>query len=292
MSRILAIDLGGTRCRAGLATSDDPAAVQPVGEWAAPQSRAAFLALLREQLAAHGASRLGLGIPGLAQGSVCRWVPNLDYLDGLDLGAALPGVTVGLGNDAQLALLAEIGAGAASGMSDAILIAIGTGIGSAVLSGGRIVAGAHGGACSFGWASADPDDGGDDRSGWLERMASGRALDALALAAGHADGLALVQAARDGDARAVAALEPPMRLLGTALAGAVALLDPEAIILAGGVVRAADVLAPLIEPALRRQLPPHLRQIVLRPGRFGAQAGLVGAAFAGAWGAEWRHRHG
>jgi glucokinase len=292
MSRILAVDLGGTRCRAGLATLDDPAGVQPVGEWPAPPSRAAFLALLHAQLAAHGASRLGLGIPGLAEGSVCRWVPNLGYLDGLDLAAALPGVTVGLGNDAQLALLAERGAGAARGLDDAILLAIGTGIGSAVLSGGRIVAGAHGGACSFGWASADPDDAGDDRSGWLERMASGRALDALAGAAGHADGMALVQAARDGDADAVAALEPPMRALGTALAGAVALLDPAAIILAGGVVRAADVLAPLILPALRRQLPPHLRGIAIRPGRFGAQAGLVGAAFAGARGAQWRDRHG
>ena len=85
---------------------------------------------------------------------------------------------IGIGNDAQIALLAEASAGAAKGMSDAILLSIGTGIGSAVLANGSIVAGSRGGACSFGWACADMDDPGEDRSGWLERVASGRALDA------------------------------------------------------------------------------------------------------------------
>jgi glucokinase len=129
-------------------------------------------------------------------------------------------------------------------------------------------------------------------SGWLERHASGRALDAAATAAGFANGAALVEAARGGDARATAALEPPMRALGTALAGAVALLDPSVVILAGGVVRSLDVLAPMILAPLRRQLPKHLRGIELKAGQFGARAGLVGAAFAGARGPNWRRQHG
>ena len=294
---ILAIDLGGTRYRAGIATTDDPAAVEGVGEWAAPVDRPAFLAMLAGQLAGHGASRLGLGIPGLARGTVCHWVPNLPYLDGLDLAAKFPDIAVGLGNDAQLALLAEVSAGAAQGMEDALLLAIGTGIGSAVLAGGQIVTGAGGGACSFGWAVGDLDDIGEDRSGWLERHASGRALDAAAAETGFAGGTALVEAARAGDKRALEALMPPMQALGVALAGAVGLLDPEAVILAGGVAGALDVLEPLILPALKRQLPRHLRGIGLRAGRFGPRAGLVGAAFAGALGPEWRrqpgrHRHG
>ncbi|MDB5542512.1 MAG: putative N-acetyl-glucosamine kinase 2, family [Devosia sp.] len=289
---ILAVDLGGTRFRAGVADVGDPAAVGPVGEWAAPQTLPAFMELLQLQLAEHGATRLGLGIPGLAEGSVCRWVPNLGYLDGLDLAARLPGVSIGLGNDAQLALLAEAKAGAAAGLGDAILLAIGTGIGSAVLAGGRIVAGSRGGACSFGWAVADVDDPGEDRSGWLERMASGRALDAAARRVGLDSGSALVTEARNGDDAALAALLPSMQALGAALAGAVALLDPEAIILAGGVAASVDVLKPLILPALRRQLPPHLRDIDIRPGHFGPKAGLVGAALAGAYGPNWRNGHG
>ncbi len=289
---ILAIDLGGTQFRAGHAHPDRPTAMEPLGTWPAPRDRAGFVALVDEQLRRTGATRLGLGIPGLARGSICRWVPNLPYLDGLDLADQFSGTSVGLGNDAQLALLAEATWGAAAGLDDAILLAIGTGIGSAVLAGGAIVSGSSGGACSFGWASADLTDPGEDRSGWLERHASGRALDNVAAAMGLGNGSALVAAARNGDADALAALEPPMHALGIALAGAVALLDPATVILAGGVAESLDVLEPLILPALRRQLPPHLRSITLRAGSFGSSAGLLGAAIAGARGADWRQLRG
>ena len=289
---VLAIDLGGTRLRAGVASSAQPAAVESVGEWPAPQTLGDFVGHLNDLLTTHRATHLGVGIPGLAQGSNCRWVPNLGYLDGLDLAARFPGISIGLGNDAQLALLAEVSAGAAADLSDALLLAIGTGIGSAVLSGGRILAGHGGGACSFGWASADVADAGDDRNGWLERQASGRALDRAAEAIGLKDGPALVAAARQGSLPALHAMAVPMHSLGTALAGAVALLDPQAVILAGGVAASVDILGPLLLPALTRHLPPHLRNIELRPGKFGPRAGLVGAAVAGARGPSWRNSNG
>jgi glucokinase len=289
---ILAIDLGGTRFRAVTASSDAPDAVRSVGEWPAPQSLDDFTVRIDTLVAAHRPARLGVGIPGLVHGTICRWTPNLPFLDGLDLAARYPALVIGLGNDAQLALLAELCAGVSVGLQDAILLAIGTGIGSAVLSGGRIVAGSGGGACSFGWASADATDEGDDRLGWLERHASGSALDRAAQIIGAKDGPALVAAARSGDRRALRALSIPMRGLGTALAGAVALLDPEVVILAGGVAASVDVLGPLILPALKRNLPSHLRSIELISGKFGPQAGLVGAAFAGALGPGWRDDHG
>lgn len=291
MSTLVAIDLGGTRCRVGAAPMGDPAAVRPVANVAAPATRDEFVALVLAHLAEHGATALGLGIPGLAEGATCRWVPNLPYLDGFDLSAAFPGLLIGLGNDAQLSLLAEVRAGAASGLADAILLAIGTGIGSAVLAGGTIVSGTMGAACSFGWASADADDPGEDVSGWLERQCSGRALDRLAKSLGLASGAALIAAARDGNP-AASALQRPMRILGTALAGAVALLAPRAVILAGGVAEAFDVLAPLIEAGMVRHLPPHLRQVELLAARHGPGAGLIGAAFAGAMGPAWRTGHG
>jgi glucokinase len=102
------------------------------------------------------------------------------------------------------------------------------------------------------------------------------------------DGRVLIDAARAGDAGARAALAEPIAALGTVLAGAVALMGAEAVILAGGVAGAADVLAPLIEARLRAHLPPHLRAVSIRAGRFGPQAGLVGAAIAGRLGAGWR----
>ena len=291
-AKILAVDLGGTRFRAGLATRDVPAAVQAIGDWPAPRDRQSFIALLAEQLAKTGATHLGIGVPGLARGTTCIWIPNLPYLDGLDLTEALPGVSVALGNDAQFALVAEAAAGAARDVDDALLLAIGTGIGSAVLAGGQIVTGSSGGACSFGWAAADLADPGEDTSGWLERVASGRALDAIAKGVGLADGTALAEAARAGNTAALVALEAPMHALGTTLAGAVALLDPGIVVLAGGVVRSLDVLSPLILVSLRRHLPRHLRGIDIKAGQFGARAGLVGAAFAGSRGPHWRKQHG
>lgn len=288
MSAVLAIDLGGTRCRIGLADSADPAAVTLVEDAAAPQSRADFLNLVRALLAKHNAGALGLGIPGLAQGTLCRWVPNLPYLDGLDLADALPATSIGLGNDAQLSLLAEVRAGAASGLSDAVLLAIGTGIGSAVLASGTIIAGHAGGACSFGWTTADLADKGEDVSGWLERQSAGRALDQLAQTFGLARGNDLVVSARAGDPAALALLTGPMDALGTAIGSAVALLDPAAILIAGGVAEAFDVIEPMLRTAVDRRLPPHLRGVALLPAQHRARAGLVGAAYAGALGPNWR----
>ena len=156
-----------------------------------------------------------------------------------------------------------------------------------MLSGGRIIKGSRGGACSFGWACADVADPGDDRHGWLERQASGRALDAAGKELGVSGGSALITAAKDGDDAARRALAAPMWKLGTALAGAVALLDPQLVVVTGGVAAAMDLLAPLILEPLRRQLPPHLRGIDIKPGAFGPGAGLRGAAIAGIAGTEW-----
>ena len=201
MTAILAIDIGGTRLRAGLAATACATEIEPLGDWPAPQNLAGFKDMVGGLLAEHEAGRLGIAIPGLARGTTAAWVPNLPYLDGHDLEDLFPGISIGLGHDAQLALLAEVTAGAAKGMTDAILLAIGTGIGSAVLAGGRIIRGSSGAACSFGWATADIGDPGEDRLGWLERQASGRALDAAAhrfaiepptYAVGHPEAVAAV----------------------------------------------------------------------------------------------------
>ena len=285
MSKVLAVDLGGTQLRAGF--SDAPAVVEHIGAWPAPPGLDDFRATVARLLREHGAERLGVSVPGTTRGTRCLWIPNLPWLDGVDLAELFPSLKIGLGQDAQLALLAEASAGTAEGMSDAILVAIGTGIGSAVLSGSRIVRGAQGAACSFGWACADLEDEGHDRDGWLERQAAGRALDTLGQKAGFGDGRGLVEAARAGNTNAVAALERPAMALGISLATVVALLDPQAVILAGGVAEAADVLVPMVRRAMERQLPPHLRGVRIEAGAFGKDASLVGAAFAGARGQQW-----
>ena len=98
----LAIDLGGTNMRAAVVGADGLPGRAETRE--APRSRQDFLVRVQYLIAHHRADRLGIGVPGLAQGSVMTWIPNLGFLDGLDLAAAFPGVSIALGNDAQLAL--------------------------------------------------------------------------------------------------------------------------------------------------------------------------------------------
>lgn len=280
MSRALCIDVGGTNLRAGLSSADNPARPAALGAWPAPASLDAFFARIAGLLDEHKVSRLGIAIPGLADGPVCVWVPNLPYLDRVDLRELFPGVEIALGNDAQLAMLAESVDGNAHDVTDAVLLAIGTGIGSAVLADGRIVRGAGGAATSYGWACADLADAGSDAHGWLERHAAGRALDGIAASLGLADGAALIAASRRGDAAALDLLRGPAEALGVAAAGAVALLGSRAVVIAGGVANSLDVLAPLAEPAMRRQLPPHLRAVRLIAAKFGSEASIVGASVA------------
>lgn len=293
MSAVLGIDLGGTRLRAAWtpdgAGPDEPT---PLAAERAPANTSELAARIGELVEAPGApiSAIGVTIPGVVDGTRCRWVPNLPYLDGIDLAELLSplGATVVAGNDAQLALLAESTAGEAKGARDALLLAIGTGIGSGVLCEGRIVRGSRSGATSLGWSCADLDDEGHPRSGWLERHASGRALDELgATLDPPRDGQGLIDAVRAGDPVATDALDRLATALGTAIAGAVALVDPEVVLLAGGVAETIDVLGPRLAEAIDRRLPSHLQGTPVRAGRFGSRAGVVGAVIAARQGALW-----
>ncbi|MEP7114464.1 MAG: ROK family protein [Ilumatobacteraceae bacterium] len=289
---VVGVDLGGTHLRAVIAPpkgSFDPSATQLRVE--TPRSLDAFVECVAGVIDRAGGARvvtaIGVGIPGLVEGAVSRWVPNLPFLDGVDLTGLWPVATVAA-NDAQLSLLAESTTGAVAGQASAILLALGTGIGSAVLAEGRIVRGSSGGACSFGWACADQSDPGSDRHGWLERHASGSALDALAdkLATGSI-GTDLVAAARRNEPSALAAVQQAGAALGVALAGAVALLDPAAVVVSGGVTAAWDVLSMPVEVAMRRHLPPHLRAVPVVVGTHGAAAGIIGAVEAARRQPQW-----
>ena len=157
-----------------------------------------------------------------------------------------------------------------------------------MLADGHIIGGRRGGACSFGWAVADlaiwkkTAPGGSNCTVPVKRLIASRWALACATARPSSKERALATVGR------WTRWFCPMRALGVALAGAVALLDPEAIIFAGGVAAALDILGPLIRRALISRLPPHMCGVGLRAAQFGKRATLVGAAFAGARGVEWR----
>ena len=240
--------------------------------------------------ALHAAFRkaLGIAVPGLATGTTCSWIPNLPFLDGVDLKGLFPDMTIGLGNDAQIATLAEAKAGAAKGLTDVVMLAIGTASGRRCWSMERSWP-ARGAAPvpSDGLARISPTKGRIATAGW---SASHRAVPWTNWRRPSAS----APAPRSSlpPARAIPRRWPRCtsraKRIGTSLAGAVALLDPQLILIAGGLTDALDMLEEPILRFMRRQLPPHLRAIELRAGAFGSRAGLIGAALAGAAGEGWR----
>jgi len=252
----------------------------------------------RRRFGADGVVGVGLAVPGLVdetRGVALRAV-NLPWRElalAQAVGARL-GLPVALSHDVRAAAAAEAALGAGRGSDDFLFVAIGTGIGAAVVHGGRPFLGAHGRAGELGHVVVEP--GGPPCAcgarGCLEAIASAAAIERAYAAAGGGGGGGAVEG--DGaSAREVAALaradDPAAaevwsraaRALGAALADAVALLDPGLIVVGGGLAEAgAQLLDPVAaELAARSRLGPPPRVVA---AELGADAGCRGAALL-AW---------
>lgn len=245
---------------------------------------------------------VGVGMPGLVTHSgVLRAAPNLDGVGDLDVAGALAEVVdlpVRVDNDATCATWAEWRHGAGRGASDLMVVALGTGIGGGVVSGGEIQRGAQGFAGEFGHMIVDPH-GWDcpcGRRGCWERYASGSALPALARThpdlgrstlASSADGLSgevVERAARAGDPVAREVFADFARWVAVGLANLTNLLDPDRIVIAGGVSSSIDLFLESARDGLRDLVyqPERRRLPAIVGAEFGDHAGAVGAALLAA----------
>lgn len=240
----------------------------------------AVLSALVPEASAGRVAGVGCGIPGTSDGYRALFVPALPWLEGenlaRDLAEAL-GAPVTVGNDGQLTLLAESVEGAAQGASSAALVAVGTGIGGAVMIEGRIWGGHRGSAGAWGWLPA-PEETSQAGHGPFERAASGRALAQLSEAAAAGTSPEdLVQAARRGEPGAVAVLEVYAARLASGIAAVASTLDPEVVIVGGGLSAAMDLLGPLIEPRAQALASPNGRKVKITAAALGPRAALIGS---------------
>jgi len=269
---VCALDLGGhvrRRVHAELGpVGSDPG---PVLHRLAGHARAAIDELRREGARVAG---VAVALPGLVDERGRRLIvaPNIGWqdvpvsavLDG-ELGDGLP---VFVDNEANLAALAEHWEGAARDLDDVLCVSGGVGIGAALLLGGQLHRGAHGFAGELGHLSVDPRGapcacGG---RGCLETVAGRDAVFSRAgvpVAGPHGGTPALVARATAGDPDALAALAGAGRALGVALAAAVNLVDPQAVVLGGH-------FGPLV-PWLRPPIEQELTQRVLASARGGCE---------------------
>jgi glucokinase len=253
-------------------------------------------------LAEEGApGAVGVGAAGLVDfaAGALRFAPNLPFRevpirDRVSERSGLPCV---VDNDANAAAWGEFLFGAGRGVRHLLLVTVGTGIGGGIIRDGELFRGAHGFAAEIGHVIVEPGGpvcGCGNRGCW-EQMASGRALDRLGREAANREpngaiarragddevrGEHVTDAAREGDPAAVAIVEEVGRRLGEGIAGLVNILDPELIVVGGGVAEEGELI---LDPARQAfvesvEAPEHRPAVPIEIARLGNDAGAIGAA--------------
>lgn len=228
---------------------------------------------------------LGLAAPGLASpdGSCISWmqgrlgeVEGLKWTDFLRWPRAVP-----ILNDAQAALLGEVWKGSAAGARNAVLLTLGTGVGGAILADGKILKGHIGRAGHLGHSSLNPDGIPDVTNcpGSLEVEIGNYTLRDRSggrFASTHD----LVAACRAGDAEAGAIWNRSIKALAAAVSSFINIVDPEVVIIGGGIAVAGELLfGPLRMYLDQFEWRPQGHRVRILPATLGEFAGALGAAW-------------
>ncbi|MFE9745370.1 ROK family protein [Saccharothrix saharensis] len=287
---VLGVDIGSRRIRVAVADLAG-AVIARVDERNRCRSATALVRTVRE-LAERTVSDAGLaladlvvkvvGTPGVPdpRGRALHHAPNLPgwerpgLLDDLEAGLG-PGLVVE--NDANLAAVGEQAHGVARGAEVFVCLTVGTGIGMGIVVDGRLFRGAHGAAGEVGYLPFTGQSEEDGRQrGQVEAAAAAESVVALAKQRGLSARSAreVFAAAKAGDARALSAVRDEAERLAFVVASVVAVVDPELVVLGGGIGSNTDLLQEPLEAALRRMTPLVPRIVA---GELGDGAVLSGA---------------
>jgi glucokinase len=305
--RVIGIDAGGTKLLGGVVDEGLVVHHRVHRTWRGADRQETLDIMIdaveEVRVVAPDVEAVGFGIPSLVEfdTGVSTWSTHLP-LAGVpfrDLMSERLGLPVHVDNDANVALLAEHRHGAARGATDAVMLALGTGIGSGMLLGGRLYRGGHGLGAELGHIVVDIDgpecQGNCPGRGCLEVLASGTAIGVAGqeaaraapesalgrrLAAGRdITGPLVTELAHDGDETAREVLRTVGRRLGAGLTSIVNAFNPEVVVIGGGAVSAGDLLlAPAREVVARRALPPPAEAARIVAAHFGDESGMLGAA--------------
>jgi len=303
---VLAVDLGGTKLAAALVDFhgrvltrksvqvDRRSALAPVKQ---------IVALARELVGGKSlrgrVSAAGVAVPGLVRRDGSVWAPNLRGWKKMALARRLKSalrVTVVVESERNAAVLGEAWRGSARGKNDAIVLMLGTGIGAGILSGGRLVRGAHELSGCAGWmvVTDEPTPKGQ-RLGHLESLAAGPAIARAAkkeLARGKSgllkeipvdriDAYEVALAARRGDMVGIEVYLRAGRLLGYCVANLVSLFDPEIVVIGGGLAGASDLFLDALRRGMKERAQPiAAKKVKVAVSRLGSDANLLGVAWA------------
>ena len=309
MGLTLGVDIGGTKVLGGVVDPDGTVLAQARRETPAhdtSRTLARIIEVITELTTAYEVDAIGIGAAGWidAKRATVLFAPNLAWRNEplRDEVARHVSVPVVVENDANAAAWAEFQYGAAADATDSMaMFTVGTGIGGALVLGGELIRGAHGIAGELGHTTAVPDGHpcGCGKRGCIEQYASGSALvrfarataldtperasTLLELAGGHPEainGPMVTTAARAGDPAALDAFAQVGYWLGGGLADLVQIVDPQVLVVGGGVIDAGDLLLAPARAGYEQALAQRGRLPVaeVRGALLGNTAGVVGAA--------------
>lgn len=297
----IGIDFGGTSVKIGVVFRSniiDQAPPIATQDFEGPDELIDAMVRVIEDLRARHAriAAIGVGMPGFVnyeKGLVYN-LTNVRGWVGIPLKCRLEertGLPVVVDNDANCMAFAEWKRGAGRGMKHLVCVTLGTGVGGGLIANGQMIRGARHGAGEIGQTSIDYQGraGHYGNLGALEDYIGNQEIAVTAretyAQAGVSKDLeactpaALAHAAHAGDEIALKIWDDIARMLATTLMNCCWLLNPEAIVIGGGVARAGDLLFQPLTAHLFAQLSgPFKEHLMVMPARFGNEAGTVGAA--------------
>ncbi len=305
------IDVGGTKISSALFMRDGEifarakVPIDKAGGDAAAGQVAGVLGELLEAAEREGGRLLAaaLCVPGISyQKTGLVWAPNIPEWDHYPLAermAAVRGgkakVPVSIESDRSAYVLGEQWLGAAKGTKDAVFVAVGTGIGAGIIAGGRVLHGAEDIAGAVGWFALNPNFKDEYASmGCFEAEASGNSVGRKAARALRAGRPTLMRELAGKDPNAVTAeivaaaarkrdflaqnlIGETVTYLGMGIANIVSILNPEIVVLGGGLFQASDLLLEPVRREFRRWAQPlAARAVRIEVSTLGEDAGLAG----------------
>lgn len=303
------IDLGGTKL--SLAVFSDEGKMRyketmPLNNRSGKQAGQFITGAIKELLIRQNDNgniihSIGIAVPGISRSKTGTvWAPNITGWDEYPLleevQQVCDGIPVTIDSDRACYILGESWQGNAKGCKDAVYLAVGTGIGAGILTGGSILRGAHDIAGAIGWmALAKPFDIKYISCGCFEYHASGEGIAKVAKEilennntySGQLNNKPMTDitahdvfsAYESNDLVAIAVVKQCTEFWGMAIANLVSLFNPEKIILGGGVFGPAiKFISHIREEACRWAQPVSIQQVSIEASALGTDAGLYGAA--------------
>jgi glucokinase len=301
------IDVGGTTVKCGFFKTDGtlvekweiPTRKEDHGVNVLPDIGKTILDKMAEKgITAADVEGAGVGIPGPVRENKIPYAVNLGW-GAMDIAkelGELTGLKIKAGNDANVAALGEMWKGGAEGHSNVIVVTLGTGVGGGIIIDGRIVEGAHGAGGEIGHAHVEDDihdPCGCGNFGCLEQVASATGIARLAREelermdpseetplrlTDRVTAKTVFDAYKTGDKASIRIVERFAKYLGTTLSVFACVVDPEVIVLGGGVSKAGQVLVDVVENYFLKTAFPACRETKIVLAELGNDAGIYGSA--------------